>query len=186
MTKIKKWQLLDKKDVSPSDWFPIEKRTYQMANGKIIDDFYVTTLQNSVHIIPRTKTKEYIMVKMFKQGPGEIMIQFPAGRVEDKHENHLQTAVEELEEEAGIKVKRSCFKYLGKLSVMSTKATELAHIYFIDDISINSHQKLDPTEEIEVLKLSENEINQKIKSGEIWESQTVTAWHLHQQNKQHL
>lgn len=31
---IKKWKLISKKDVSPSKWFPIEQRIYELAKKK--------------------------------------------------------------------------------------------------------------------------------------------------------
>jgi len=41
-----KWKLLSAKDVSPSKWFTIEERTYELPDGRIVDDFTVTTLAN--------------------------------------------------------------------------------------------------------------------------------------------
>lgn len=174
----KKWKLLSVKDVSPSKWFPIEERTYELPNGKIVDDFTVTTLADSVHIIPITKDKKVVLIQMYKQGTDDIMIQFPAGRIEDKHNNILDGAVKELEEEAGIKVKESDLQKVGILAAGSTKQTERVHFYLTTDVEFNSKQNLDETEEIVVLSLSFAQMEEYIISGKIWDAHCIAGWEL--------
>ena len=174
----KKWKLLSKKDVSPSKWFPIENRVYELPNGEIVDNFYVTTLADSMHIISITKDKKVVLIQMYKQGTDEIMIQFPAGRFEDKHKNILDGAVNELEEEAGIKVQESHLKKVGVLAAGSTKQTERVHFYITTDVSFKSKQNLDDTEEIAVLSLSFLEMEEYIASGKIWDSHCIAGWEL--------
>ena len=65
---IQKWKLLSAKDVSPSTWFPIEARTYQLPNGKIIEDFTVTTLADVAMIIPMTTEGKLVLVNQYKPG----------------------------------------------------------------------------------------------------------------------
>jgi hypothetical protein len=98
-----KWKLLSSKDVSPNKWFPIEMRVYQLPNGKIVDDFSVTTLADVAMIVPITKNGEIVLVRQFKPGFGDVILEFPAGRLERSHINIEQTAIHELEEETGIK-----------------------------------------------------------------------------------
>ncbi|MBU0578927.1 NUDIX hydrolase [Patescibacteria group bacterium] len=154
-----------------------------LTNGKQIDDFYVTTLADSVHVIAITKEKQVVLIRMYKQGADDIMIQFPAGRREDRHKDLLDVAVSELEEETGIEVGRSDLNYLGKLAIMSTKATELAHYYLVTDVEINSQQSLDENEEIEVLFLELDEIEKYIAQGKIWDALCIAGWDLAKKKK---
>lgn len=176
--KPKKWKLLSKKDVSPSKWFPVEKRSYQLPDGKIVEDFFVTTLEDCVHTIAITKDGLVVMIKMFKQGADELMIQFPAGRVESKHSSIAHAAIAELEEETGILVKESELKFIGKLALMSTKATELVHYYLVTNAQLNSNQNLDENEDIEVLFFTPAEIDQMITDGRIWDAPCIAGWEL--------
>jgi len=179
MSNLKKWTLLATEDVSPSQWFPLEKRKYQMPNGKIVDDFYVTTLEDSVHIVPITKEGKIVLIRMYKQGADEIMIQFPAGRFEaKKHKNKLETAQLELEEETGIKVKAEDLEYVGKFALMTTKASEYAHLYLVRNVEFNSQQNLDDNEEIEILQLWPDEVDQYILEGKIADAPAITNWYL--------
>src|SRR5579859_1820143 len=112
---IQKWKLLSTKDVSPSKWFPIESRTYQLPNGKIIDDFTVTTLGDVAMILPITVDHKVVLVRQFKPGIGDILLQLPAGRIEKNHKDIRETARHELEEEVGIKVEDSQLHFLAKV-----------------------------------------------------------------------
>ncbi|HEX9817834.1 MAG TPA: NUDIX hydrolase [Patescibacteria group bacterium] len=176
--KLQKWKLISAKDVSPSKWFPIENRTYQTPEGRIVNDFFVTTLSDSVHTIAITKDERVVMIQIFKQGADDIMIQFPAGRVEKKHSSVTHAAVSELEEETGISVLESDLKFIGKLSLMSTKATEIVHYYLATDVELNSNQNLDENEEIEILFFTSKEIDQMIIDGKIWDAPCIAGWEL--------
>lgn len=175
---IQKWKLISKKDVSPHSWFPIEMRTYQLPNGKVVDDFSVTTIADVALIVPITNDNKVILVKQYKPGVDEVMIEFPAGRIEPEHINIHETAHHELEEETGIKVAPQQLKYFGRLTGFSTKASEIVSLFLATNCEFNSIQNFDDNEDIEVLKLDFNELDEMIVNGAIWSSQTIAAWEL--------
>lgn len=174
----KKWKLLSKKDVSPSKWFPIENRVYELPNGKIVDDFTVTTLADVAMVVPITKDKKVVLVNQYKPGVDEVIMQFAAGRIESSHRNMDETAQHELEEETGIKVELDQLTQFAKLSVASTKATELVYLYLAVDCQFNSEQNFDQTEDIEIVQLSFEEMDRMVESNEIWCAQTIACWEL--------
>lgn len=176
--KPKKWKLLSKKDVSPSKWFPIEERTYQLPNGSIVDDFTVSTLADVSLIIHVTTDKKIVMVNQYKPGVDEVIIQFPGGRLEDNHSGFDELAQHELEEEVGIKVGLDQLNQFAKFSGFSTKASEVVHFYLAKDCEFNSRQHLDSTEEIEILTLDPLKVDELIESNKIWCAQTVAGWEL--------
>lgn len=174
----KKWKLLSKKDVSPSKWFPIESRTYELPDGRIVDDFTVTTLADIAMVIPITKDKKSVWVNQFKPGIGDILIQLPAGRTEKSHSTIIETALHELEEEVGIKATESQLHFIAKVHAFSTKATEVVHLFLAENCEFNSQQNLDANEEIEILQLSFDEVEEKILNGQIWDTEAIAAWEL--------
>lgn len=178
MTKPQNWKLLETQDVSPSPFFPLEKRTYQMPNGKIVDDFFVTTLADCAHVVAISKDKKIVLIKMYKQGENRVVTQFPAGRLESKHKDIKQLAVWELEEETGIKVDENELIFVYKQSVMTTKSTEQINLFLAKDVEINSVQKFDDNEDIEVLLVSPNEVDELIESGEMNEGGMIADWYL--------
>lgn len=175
---LQKWKLLSKKDVSPHKWFPIEMRTYELPSGKIVDDFSVTTLADVAMIIPKLTDGRIVLVNQFKPGVDEIMIQFPAGRIEPHHSDMQTAAAHELEEEVGIKMNRENFRLVTKLGTFPTKGSEIVHVYFIENCTFNSKQHFDENEDIELVKVLPYELDKMILNGDIWCAQTIAAWEL--------
>lgn len=186
---IKKWQLIQTTDISPSHWFPLEKRRYQKPNGGFVDDFYVTPLANVALVIPLTKLRQVVLIKQYKPGIDKVIMQFPAGRKESKHPSIRHTAVAELEEETGIKVKPEVLVGLGKATGFSTKSSEIVFSYLVKDVSFNSTQQLDTDEEIEIILLSPSQVDKAIDDGSLWCAQSITAWykakHILNQNQRY-
>lgn len=174
----KKWTILSKKDISPHKWFPLELRTYQLPNGNIVEDFSVTTLQDVAMVVPITKDKKVVLVRQFKAGVDEVILEFPAGRLEGKSTDLVELAKEELEEEVGIKVEKSDLKYFGMVAGFVSKGSEKVYLYLATDVVFNAQQHLDVTEDIEIVTLTFAEMNEYIFAGKIWASQTIAAWEL--------
>ena len=175
---IKKWKLISQTDVSPSKWFPIENRVYELPNGKIVDDFTVTTLADVAMVIPITKDKKVVLANQYKPSVDSVMLQFPAGRIEPNHENMVATARHELEEEVGIKVAPAQLTEFAKLTGFSTKASEIVYVYLATECEFNSQQNFDPTEDIEVCTYTFTEFDELIENGTVFCAQTIAAWEL--------
>ncbi|MEP7167701.1 MAG: NUDIX hydrolase [Candidatus Woesebacteria bacterium] len=173
---IKEWTLLSAEDVSPSSWFPIEKRKYQLPDGKVVEDFFVDRLRDVALVVPMTVEGKIIICRQFKPGIGEITYEFPAGRMEERHTDMNQVAKDELQEEAGAIA--GDLNLVGQLYERPTKSTERVHVFVGTGVSIESLQKLDETEDIEVLVLSKQEVDQLILDNQIRGSATVGAWYL--------
>jgi 8-oxo-dGTP pyrophosphatase MutT (NUDIX family) len=169
---IKPWKVISKKDVSPSKWFPVEQHTVELADGNIIDDFYVSVLNPVAMVIAVTRQNKIVFVQQYKHGIGEVMIELPSGFARNE-QSPEQAAVAELEEETGIKVELQDLIPLGKIAVHPSKSKCVVHGFLIKDVEFNSQQNLDVTEQINVLQLSVEEAFAAIKSGEIWAVDTV-------------
>ena len=172
----KKWVLISKKDISPSKWFPIEERTYELPNGKVVNDFSVTTLADVAMVIPITNEGKIVMVNQFKPGFDDVILEFPAGRIESSHNNLIETAKHELEEETGIVT--SDFEYFATFAGFVTKATEKVSCFLAKNVNINSIQKLDDNEDIEVVLLNPEEVDKLIFKNIIQAAITISAWEV--------
>lgn len=176
---LKPWILIAEEDVSPNPHLPVVRRTYQLPNGTTIDDFYVATIPDSVHVVPITTKKTVVMIRIYKPGADDFIIQFPAGRFEvAKHKTREAAAVAELAEETGIEVAEHDLLKLGAFPIMTTKGTERFHTYVVSgvELSQSTHQNLDETEEIEVLEFQPNEVDAMIRSGAIVDTTAITNW----------
>lgn len=182
-SKIKPWKLLSTKDISVSRWFPIEERVYQKANGQIVDDFSVTTVENVSLILPITPDHTIIMVRQFKPGAGEITTEFPGGRLKPG-EDYLAGARTELLEETGMTAKK--FLEMGETITFPTKGTERVMNYLALDVIKVTDQNLDENEEIEVNEYSFERVQQMISDGTVNTAPSITLWYLAMAKYQHL
>ncbi len=174
MSNIKKWELISEVDVSPSKWFPLFKDTVKLPDGKIVDDYYVSKLGDVAMILAITKDKKLLFVRQYKHGVREIILELPAGRVGKKTPD--QAAIDELEEETGALVEK--MENLGEVFIAPSKESARTHIYIALDVEINSSQKLDETENIEVVLIPLDQVESKIKNGEIKASDTLSSLYL--------
>jgi ADP-ribose pyrophosphatase len=171
-----KWKLLSSQDVSPSKWFPIESRTYELPNGRIVDDFTVTTLADVAMIIPVTPDGRIVLVRQYKPGFDDVILEFPAGRLENNHKDITETAQHELEEETGIKTEK--LEYFATIAPFVTKGTEKVFCFLAPNVEFNSVQSFDENEDIEVVILSFSELENLIASNELQAAVTIAAWEL--------
>jgi 8-oxo-dGTP pyrophosphatase MutT (NUDIX family) len=164
---MEKWKILEEKDVSPSKWFPILKHTVQLANGKIVDDFFTAPMGNVAMILALTKSGKFVFVKQYKHGIRDIIIELPAG-CQQEGKTVKETAVIELEEEVGIKTSIDNLVLIGKAINNSTKTDHVSYCYLAKDLEFNSKQNLEMTEEIEIIQVTPIQAIEMVKSGEIW------------------
>ncbi len=153
-------------------------RTYRLPNGNIIDDFSVTTIADVSMIVPITKDHKVVLVRQFKPGVDEVLLEFPAGRIEAHHNNFADLAQRELEEETGIHVEKDELVEFAVLGGFTTKGSERVHFFLARDCEFNSHQYVDINEEIEVVTIPFEKMDTMISSGEVWATQTIAGWSI--------
>ncbi|WP_214071068.1 NUDIX hydrolase [Mucilaginibacter sp. dw_454] len=165
--EIQKWTLIKEEDISPSPWFPLVKHTVKLANGTIIDDYYYSPLGDVAQVLAVTKNKEVILVKQYKHALGQVLIELPGG-IQQKNKSILESAVNELEEETGVKASTDQLISLGKIANNPTKLNQVTYGFILFDAEFNSTQKLDTTEDIQIITKPAPEVLKMAINGEIW------------------
>lgn len=164
---IKPWLLLEEEDISPSPWYPLRKQRVQLPNGLVIDDYFLSPLGDVVQVLAVTPDKQIVLTRQYKHGIGEILLELPGG-MQQKGKTLAQSALAELEEECGIRAAEEDLKYLCKFSINPTKLKQVTYGYILFNAQFNTSQKLDITENIEVITRPAEEVLQMIDSGDIW------------------
>ncbi|MDB5004783.1 MAG: hydrolase [Mucilaginibacter sp.] len=165
--EIQKWTLINEQDVSPSPWFPVLKHTVKLANGSIIDDYYFSPLGDVVQVLAITKNNEVVLVKQYKHALGEILLELPGG-MQQKNKSVIQSALNELEEETGIKATAGQLISLGKIANNPTKLKQVTYGFILFNAEFNTVQKLDATEDIQVLTVPAPEVLKMAINNEIY------------------
>lgn len=170
-TKLTDWKVLSRTDISPSNHMPVRVDKVEITPNKTLD-FYTLAIGPAVMIFPVTRENKLILIRQYKHGAGQIVIEGPAGMI-NEGETTTQAAVRELEEETGIIYPEEKLISLGSQVALPTKSTHILHGFLALNAEINSNQKFDEHENIEVLGVTFPEAEELILSGEIYASGTV-------------
>ncbi|MBD2773313.1 NUDIX hydrolase [Iningainema tapete] len=176
MTDLKKWQLLESKMVLDHYWCKVRQDVIKLPNGKIIDDYFVNVRPEIAVILPITTNKEIIFVRQYRHAVGEFVLELPAGRFNPAQESTEVAAKREMEEETGYTtqlVRKIATQYDNP-----SKDTNKIHLFLAENVVKFAEQKLDITEEIEVVLIPIELVKDKIRQGEICVTGSIAAIYL--------
>ena len=171
VTMIKKWKIQNRKLVFHSKFVNVYKDSVTLPNGKSIPDFMLTEKSDYVIIVATDTKGRLVMQREYKHGAGEVQYALPAGLIDGK-ENPTEAAKRELEEETGYKGGR--IKYIGTFSEYATKDMHKVHVVRISDLKTRGEQKLEDTEDIEVMLISISALKKQI-SKKKWHNGSALA-----------
>lgn len=156
---MKSWKLISSKNVLSSKWMSVEKRTYELPGGKVVDDFYHLKRSDYVLIIAQNNQNEIAVIKQYRRGVDDEVYELPAGWIE-KGESPKEAALRELEEETGLSGE---VKFVQTLYAQPEFTDMKA---FVVGVAVNSKSKN---------FLTLNDIDNRIKSGEIKDMGLISA-----------
>jgi ADP-ribose pyrophosphatase len=103
------------------------------------------------------------------------MIEFPAGKLE-LNEDPENCALRELQEETGYNAGK--IQKLGSIATTPGFCTELLHIFLATELTAGKHNREEGEYGMEVKEFSFNEIEEKIKRGEIFDSKSICGFYM--------
>ena len=169
---IQKWTVLEEQDVSPSHWFPVTKQKVKLANNNVYD-YYFSELGDVVQVLAITKQNDVVLVKQYKHGLGEVVLELPGG-MQQKDTSLTQSALNELEEETGIKTTAEQLISLGKIAINPTKLKQVTYGFIMFNAEFNSVQQLEDTEDIQIVLKPAPEVLKLALNGGIWVTDSVS------------
>jgi 8-oxo-dGTP pyrophosphatase MutT (NUDIX family) len=165
MKHLQKWQIIKSALVFDHKWYKLRRDEVRLPNGILIDDYFVSVRAEVAIVFPLTSAGEVIMVRQYKHGAQEILLEFPGGVFNSDREPAEQAAMRELQEETGY-----TSTHITRLSTVfdnPTKDTNRIHFFLAQDVEKLYDQHLDHTEDIVIEQVKLEEIPSKIMSGEV-------------------
>jgi ADP-ribose pyrophosphatase len=155
---IKPWKILETS--YPFPWVRVDK--CELANGNLLD---ATTFQfhSWANIVALTKENDVVLVKQYRHGIGDTLLEFPGGVVETG-EDPLVGAERELIEETGYRASR--FIPVGAIYPNPALQINTLYCYLALDAEKIAEQNLDAGEDIEVHLMPFDELVETAKRGE--------------------
>lgn len=161
---------LEEKIVYRGEYLEIYNVKVKLPSGEIV---YRDIIKHpgATAIIPFIDKENVVLVKQFRKAINKVQLEIPAGKME-KGEDPLECAKRELEEETGYKAGK--MTYLGNIATAPGFCDEIIHIFKADDLTLGNKGG-DDDEFIELEIISLDEMKNRIKSGEIIDTKTISS-----------
>lgn len=176
--ELKAWETVagSREVLHENPWFSLYREKCILPSGKE-GTYHVVYSEPSAIIIPHLSDGRFRMIRQFRYVKKREGLEFPGGNA--RHGNVIDTiksaAARELAEEAHLEGALTLF---GKFFPWNSVSSQECHVFLAKDCK----QKIfaaDETEEFVFVDLSEQEIDQKIRNGEISDGESLAAWMLY-------
>ncbi|MCO4293589.1 NUDIX hydrolase [Solitalea sp. MAHUQ-68] len=95
------WRKLSSEYLVKDEWATLRVDSCRMPNGKIIEPYYVLEYPNWVNAVALTEDNEVIMVRQYRHGAEQTMLEIVGGVIDATDSSPEETARRELLEETG-------------------------------------------------------------------------------------
>lgn len=170
---IRPWTVEGSRTLLKDRWINLRADECRLPDGTPVSPFYVNSLPDFVVAVALTTEGEFIFVRQYRHGTGQILLEFPAGCLEETDPDAGRAAARELLEETGYAGDPPVF--LCKVAPNASGLSNFAHCYLITGCRKVREQELDATEDIEVVILSREETDRLLAGGGLVQAVHVAA-----------
>lgn len=160
----KDWRIVKSDYVIKNKWITVRKDHVKLPTGEEMDDYYVLEYPDWVTVIAITKEGKYVMERQYRHGIKKTCYELCGGTVE-KNEEIMVAAQREMKEETGYEG--------GDWTLFSVTApnpaamTNLCYTFVAEGVYKGGNQNLERTEDIDVYEMTEEELIEAMKDGQI-------------------
>ena len=165
--EIKKWKVLGSEYLFRRPWLTVRRDMVELPNGIVHPEYYVLEYPTWVNVIAITEEGQFVMVRQYRHGLGEVSTELCAG-VAEKGEEPIEAARRELMEETGFGGGDWTLNMV--ISGNTSTTDNLTYSFIARGVKKLSGQHLDATEDIQVLLMSEQEVYDLLLADEMKQS----------------
>lgn len=170
---MKKSKTLSSENIFINPWWIYKVDKYLFPNGSEGEYHYVYT-SGSAFIIPVMDDRRLIMVSQYRYLNDRFSLEFPGGGIKSG-QKPADVARKELIEETGFDGE---LEFIGIFNPFNGVTNEICHVFIARDLKSSDEFKKDESEEFEMHFLSIDEVEEKIRTNEIYDGMTMAAWAL--------
>lgn len=169
---MKNWKILDSKYIIQRPWATLRVDKVELPNGHIKDEYYVLEYPTWVNMVGITEDHKVLFARQYRHGAGKVLLELPAGVVEDG-EDPRDAARRELLEETGYEF--DSIEEICQLFANPATSGNTTYTYLLKGGKKVSEQQLDESEDIEVVLLSIEETKQVLLQNQIGQALHTSA-----------
>lgn len=170
--QLKKWQQLRSVELFTSKWMSLRRDECQLPSGRIIDDYFVLEIPDGATVVAVTENKELVLVRQYKHGADQFVLELPAGIVET-NEDPAITIARELKEETGYVSDQ--IEYITTLATKPARMNARTHVFFADNVRLKEEPNQNDAEVIETVLLPISQVQEYVISGKLSIETTLAA-----------
>lgn len=144
---LKPWVVEESRITYEDQWLKVRTDRCAGQNGRVIDPFHVLEYPAWVNVVALTAEGEIVLVRQYRHGVGQILLELPAGIV-DPNDTPASAAMRELREETGFTARE--VHLTGSMDANPATQTNRSWSFLATGATRAGQQRLDDTEEIEV------------------------------------
>lgn len=161
----KPWTVLKSEYLFRRPWLTARRDHVRLPSGVENPEYYVLEYPNWINIIARDTEGMFIMIRQYRHGLGETNFELVAGVIDPTDPDPEAAARRELLEETGYTGGQ--WEHFVTLSPNTSAMNNLSHTFLATGVVPSGERHLEPTEDITVHRLSEEEVRSLLDAGEI-------------------
>lgn len=161
---MKKWTILKQKYLLKCKWLTVRKDTVELANGVVLDDYYVLEYPTWVNVIAITEEGLFVIERQYRHGTESIDYEICAGTCE-KDEKPIDAAKRELLEETGFGGGE--WTLYGLSTPNPAAMSNLNYTFLAKGVTKIAQPHQEQSEDIEVFTITRDELVSLMERGDI-------------------
>ena len=170
--RLRSWRILSSDYPIATRFLRLRADRVELPDGTVVEEYFVRESYGFSVVLALTPEERVILVRQYKHGIAEVVTELPAGGI-DADETPADCAIRELREETGYA--GSPPEHVRSFITDPTNSNSRYHLFIVRDAVPEHEPAPDPTEEIDVLLASLDEVRAMALDGRIAAGTQVAA-----------